>query len=329
MAPAGDVAMPSPPAASASPSASPSASASPTGSPASLQPCATRDFKKGEVVLAFHGQLLYEAEVLSVNGNPVKSYEVHYNGFKMSWNETVDRACVVDHNESNLRIAHRLLSSAQARQRRAAVPTNSFEVEVEEEEEEEDGGEEDGVRKKARSEADLPAMFNMPSELKRASVDDWESITKLSTLITLPREPSVEKILKLWEESRVAAGKEVDRATTEVCASLTEYFDALAPTMLLYRAERQQFENHFGKNSPDSPRPSSVYGVEHLIRLFIKLPQLLLDSGIYEEDKALLKKIAERVNDLMFYIKCNGRTLFANGGYEDASVANGDSKGRR
>ena len=42
------------------------------------------------------------------------------------------------------------------------------------------------------------------------------------------------------------------------------FFDKALPAMLLYKSERQQFE----QATVDGTSPSSVYGAEHLLRLF-------------------------------------------------------------
>ncbi|KAJ7007177.1 hypothetical protein NC653_006278 [Populus alba x Populus x berolinensis] len=41
--------------------------------------------------------------------------------------------------------------------------------------------------------------------------------------------------------------------------------------MLLYKSERQQYADAIA----DDVSPSMVYGAEHLLRLFVKLPELL------------------------------------------------------
>lgn len=99
-------------------------------------------FAVRDVVLAFHGHLLYEARVLLVHlidGNAidanddvnatndpglVKSYTVHYQGWKKSWEETVPKHMVFEHNDENLRVAHRLLNGAR-RQQASSYPVST------------------------------------------------------------------------------------------------------------------------------------------------------------------------------------------------------------
>jgi mortality factor 4-like protein 1 len=271
------------------------------------------DFAAGDVVLAFHGQLLYEAKVLRVEGRPAVKYEVHYQGWKMSWNEVVPRDQVLEHNDLNLRVAHQLLSDAKERQQRAAALAVVAPTVVQHAEAPVPVAAPPPSRPRsgvAGKKGDPPSLFVMPATLKRVAVDDWEWVTKEQALVTLPRDPNVAQVLQRWEQSTRKGGGEADTATGEVCASLMEYFDALLPTMLLYRFERLQFETYFRaaqeKAGDPPPRPSTVYGAEHLLRLFVKLPFLLDRSQI---EPAVLKSIAERVNDLMEFISRSGRTM--------------------
>lgn len=50
----------------------------------------------------------------------------------------------------------------------------------------------------------------------------------------------------------------------EVSRGLSGYFDQALPAMLLYEGERQQYQALSAEHIP----PSTVYGAEHLLRLF-------------------------------------------------------------
>lgn len=270
-----------------------------------------RDFGVGEGVLAFHGQLLYEAKILSVaSAYPAQGYRVHYKGWKMSWDENVPRDSVVEHNETNLRIAHELLRSAKVRQSRQAALAQADappDADGAARGRREGGDDADEARAERK---EKPSMFVMPDVLKRHAVDDWEFVTKERKLVPLPRKQTVAMVVEQWAAANAKGGAAApDRATRELRTSLLEYFDALLPTMLLYSFERPQFEKYFRFESvggAEVPRPSDLYGCEHLIRLLVKLPFLLEDKEIEPE---VLKTITVKVNQLMAYIKANGRTL--------------------
>lgn len=53
--------------------------------------------------------------------------------------------------------------------------------------------------------------------------------------------------------------------------------------------------------------PSKVYGAEHLLRLLVKLPDLLAAE---EVEPTVLRAIAERVNDIARFMQKNARLLF-------------------
>jgi mortality factor 4-like protein 1 len=63
----------------------------------------------------------------------------------------------------------------------------------------------------------------------------------------------------------------------ELFEGLCMFFDKALPNILLYRHERHQFNviSEKIKEENDVMAPSSVYGSEHLLRLFSRLPKLL------------------------------------------------------
>lgn len=64
--------------------------------------------------------------------------------------------------------------------------------------------------------------------------------------------------------------------------------------------------------------PSAVYGAEHLLRLIVKLPELLPHTGASGETLQLLIK---RVEDLLTYMQIHADRLFLSpGGYVSADV---------
>lgn len=55
-----------------------------------------------------------------------------------------------------------------------------------------------------------------------------------------------------------------DESIGEIVKGLICYFDKALPVMLLYKSERQQYEELM----INDVSPSSIYGAEHLLRLF-------------------------------------------------------------
>lgn len=278
------------------------------------------DFEVGAVVLAYHGSLLYEAKILSVQRGPTgeaAAYLVRFQGWKKSWDATVARDSVFEHNEENLRVAHLLLKGAKMRQQ--AIRPIEDPSQDKADGTSKDGGEDDNEGAAAkRSDTQhvsttADALFQLPLGLKRQLVDDWEFITKEQRLVDLPRDVTVDGILQKWLNSRKSPA---DMACREVADGLHTYFNAALPAILLYRFERPQYNEKFhGAIGNEELLPSSVYGAEHLLRLLLKLPFMLENTGV---DIEMMQRIAEKVNDLAKYMQKNGRTLFL-AEYENAS----------
>lgn len=271
----------------------------------STEPIASdTDFAINDVVLAFHGHLLYEARVLEVHyedettdtdsgaDRRVKSYTVHYQGWKKSWEETVSRDLVFEHNDENLRVAHRLLNGAKLQQQ-ALQPTSSTDKDK-------------TVDQTIPDTPSTDALFQIPAALQRQLTDDWEFVTKSYRLVPLPRNPTVAGVLQRWVSSKRQAA--ADRAIKEVADALQVYFDAALSKILLYRFERKQYVDFFhNADKAPPPVPSAVYGAEHLLRLLHHLPFMLESTSV---GRHTMQAIAEKVNDLTKYMQKNGRILF-------------------
>lgn len=252
-------------------------------------------FVVDDVVLAYHGSLLYEARVLDVEadeGQPAKAYLVHFQGWRKSWDEKVTAERVYEHNHVNLKVAHKLLNGAKMRQQ-ALYPVNA---------------EKEDPAKQVNAPPSAPpnALFQIPTPLQRQLVDDWEFVTKERKLVPLPRELSVQGVLHKWINGR---RQSTDKATREVAEGLQAYFDVALPKLLLYKFERPQYNSIFHTGTPSDVTilPSAVYGAEHLLRLILKLPFLLDTTDV---PKDTMETIAEKVNELAKYLQKNGRVLF-------------------
>jgi len=140
----------------------------------------------------------------------------------------------------------------------------------------------------------LPMAF----ALKKLLVDDWEvrcsragvpctvwphaqssvqAITQRHKLVSVPRSPSVNDII----DEFLATRKKKDKVTIEIIESLRLYFSRALGTILLYRFERRQYQGLVAESSNESQEGSpgidvcSVYGAEHLLRLFGRLECML------------------------------------------------------
>ena len=70
----------------------------------------------------------------------------------------------------------------------------------------------------------------------------------------------------------------------QVCDGVRSYFNQALSAILLYKYERRQHrdlkESEDGKDGEGGKplAPADIYGAEHLLRLFVKLPELLAQA---------------------------------------------------
>ena len=114
--------------------------------------------------------------------------------------------------------------------------------------------------------------------------------------------------------------------------------DLVLPLFLLYNEEREQYTTYInerentttdtdvsevtsGRGEKDKRRPCSIYGAEHLIRFFVKLPTIIAKitptsesdgpNQLYilrHEDKS--REFAYHVNELLVYLQKNVKHVF-------------------
>lgn len=235
------------------------------------------------------------------------AYFLHYKGWSPKWDEWVSTERIMEFNDDNLGLSRDLRN---ARKKAIERMDPNREVKVEEEVE----GKEKKKRKKDSStnsrallvpsaangvaeakvngsgrkqpkndgRASYEVMMPLRPRLKCILVDDWELMAKDRKLIDLESTTPVESILdnyKAWKKSSGVSDEEL-LGITEAIEGLKEYFNKVLELNLLYRFERMQFSELL-KEEPDL-RPSSKYGLEHLLRLLVTLPgqiaQTTMDS---------------------------------------------------
>ncbi|KAJ1996232.1 Esa1p-associated factor [Coemansia spiralis] len=301
-------------------------------------------FKPNERILCFHGPLLYEAKVVKAEmwdgrdadaSDPGPHYFVHYKGWKQTWDEWVDESRALKFNEENLAKQKALKQAALQASKKKTIVVAAKHSSMKTESESESSQQLQRSRKRAReSSADKmreereeggqkgpEVKLPIPNALKAQLVDDWERITKDKLLVPLPRDPSVAQMLMQYQESRRAAkdkrkgAHRDDEIVDEVIDGLKVYFDRALGNILLYRFERYQYKQ-MREKFPDKPL-SEIYGAEHLLRLFVQLPNLIAHTNMDDDAVQLLK---ENLSDILKYMHKYAKTLFAEE-YENASPA--------
>lgn len=81
----------------------------------------------------------------------------------------------------------------------------------------------------------------------------------------------------------------------QVADGLVSYFDKTLVSRLLYTSEWPQAEQALAGGR----KPSTVYGAEHLLRLFVKLPELLAQTSLRPDQGPFLSSC---LNDALRYI---------------------------
>lgn len=80
-----------------------------------------------------------------------------------------------------------------------------------------------------------------------------------------------------FKESRTDKGEVLD----EYIRGIELYFNKRLHTHLLYRTEHEQYDQLFyNEGQQQEKKPSSVYGAEHLLRLFVEIPSLVVETNM-------------------------------------------------
>ncbi|KAK6924006.1 MRG domain [Dillenia turbinata] len=288
-------------------------------------------YSDGEKVLAYHGPRIYEARVEKTEFSKTKwRYFVHYLGWNKSWNEWVGTDRLMKHTEDNIMKQQALEKkqvtdkSSKSGHSNQAKPKTSTDAKVEKEvlknyvskgkKWKNDSVVEDNV-----STGKL-VKIQIPSALKKQLIEDFEFVNQQDKLVKLPRFPSVDDILTKYHEYRSKKDSVMADSVGEILKGLRCYFDKALPALLLYKQERQQYQDFV----VDNISPSAVYGAEHLLRLFVKLPELLAYVNI-EEDT--LVHLQQKLLDFLKYLHKNQNTFFLSV-YDGSKGREGISKGK-
>jgi mortality factor 4-like protein 1 len=161
--------------------------------------------------------------------------------------------------------------------------------------------------------------IEIPLPLKRHLVDEWGLITKEpKRLMKLPKKENltVKSIMTAYMNDK-RGKKAVGNDTTDVKDILDGfcmYFDLALPRVLLYRWERDQYNRM--KEAYPNMRACELYGCEHLLRIYTRLPRLL--SGVFM-DPAEFDPIIAQLMDVLKYIDRNASKFIQIQKYEIAA----------
>lgn len=135
----------------------------------------------------------------------------------------------------------------------------------------------------------VEVRVRLPDELKPALVDDWDLINRQRKLPIVPAKVTIDTILADYIRAKTS-NKNItpnkESAVQEVVAGLREYFNVMLGTQLLYKFERPQYAEILQQHK--DKQASDIYGFIHLIRLFVRLGQMLAYTQLDEKSVTLL-----------------------------------------
>jgi len=227
----------------------------------------------------FEAQVVKVRSELSQFGDPIWEYFLRYKKWKPKWNEWILESHVFKLDKEGLEMMHstnqgvyeKRSAKAEADKKAKAAMKGNKEVRKE-----------DNIDVAPDTVTEKAYILQIPTTLQRRLLDDLDMVEE-HKLLPLPRDPNLKQILARFEESLL--NSKTPDADPEGLGSfikgLSEYFDRVMPISLAYSFERVQMKKFWMKSKVDDPtrseiiRPSEVYGAEHLLRLFVKLPQLM------------------------------------------------------
>ncbi|XP_065881114.1 protein MRG2-like isoform X2 [Euphorbia lathyris] len=231
-------------------------------------------YEVGEMVLALNDNKFWTAKVVEINyESKTWKYFIHYMGWKKSWDEWLGEECLKKLNDDNV---HNFICKDNTK----AVQASASVIR--------------GKKKRRKGALDMGkdtvpmenfVNLQLSSMLKKQLLDDCEFISLMGKLVKLPRSPNVDAILRMYISYRSEKHGEVSKALKEFAMCLCGFFNKALPVILLYKSERDQYTDAI----KDGSAPSAVYGAEHLLRLYVKLPELLAGANIEEETLMVLQ----------------------------------------
>ncbi|CAJ0749722.1 18230_t:CDS:10 [Entrophospora sp. SA101] len=259
-------------------------------------------FVENETVLCFHGPLLYEAKILEVKNldhkdsiagkkEDIKVTQLEYTKIPKKYTQKHKRQKIIDENSKNNSSNLNENNSDQIENKGGSIQ-KSYDEDLAKD------------QKIVDNDKKFTEFFEtkiiMPQPLKIKLIEDWEIITKNQKLYQLPRQITVVDILKEYlDYKQNTINESVDNSTidspskqsivsndessnfemnkmelyNEITEGILTYFNKSLQKILLYNYERVQ-NTEIRVANPDKEY-SEIYGAEHLLRLFVEIPQLL------------------------------------------------------
>jgi hypothetical protein len=148
--------------------------------------------------------------------------------------------------------------------------------------------------------------LTIPPSLKQMVLDDFDLIMHQGKILPLPRpahsRPSVAELIRDWQVFRKdEEEEELCIKIDEISDKLIEYFDLSLRQSLLFQPEVTACDVALAATSDLAP--SDIYGAEHLVRLIVKLPELVPTVLMSSPGNAqFVITVEEEIGDLLAWL---------------------------
>ncbi|KAK8795609.1 hypothetical protein WA158_000266 [Blastocystis sp. Blastoise] len=258
--------------------------------PVSVTP--KQEFQVDEDVLAKDFGRLYDARILTVEFDKVTQlykYRIHFLKWNSKWDKTVFSDVLLKKTKENelekdkINSSHKKITKISQKKTQAATDLS-------------------------KEEKSLRVKMELPDFIKRTLTEDWDNIVNKDLRIPLPRKYTINIIFKDYIDS--CSSEEAKKDAEDLCRGLSEYFNECFSRLLFYSVEDSQFKTAC-KVIKDKD-PCDIYGIEHLCRLFSKLPYLFTRARINEID---LNTIIIALNKLYKFLSTHSEYFLTSNGY--------------
>lgn len=148
--------------------------------------------------------------------------------------------------------------------------------------------------------------IELPRGLNTVLVDDWDLVTRQKQFSKLPANVTVVNILDAYRDKKIAENNDNEKQLCEFIDGIRGYFDSMLLNQLLYATEKSHFADVMTKNLGKAP--SQICGVSHLLRLFVRLGQILAFTDITQQEAAT---VLTHIHDFLSYLQENIKFLFS------------------
>ncbi|CAG8575042.1 9841_t:CDS:2 [Racocetra persica] len=299
-------------------------------------------YQRGENILDL--RIIYENE----GGDVGPQYRIHYKGWNKKWDEWVSESRILKMTEENIAATTKIkqIQTAPPNNSSSSVfvqiesidemllpntttqneqnsKTSNFKNRILKRTVDQGQAIASTSGKNAKRAKKCKISVEITDEGMLRLVDEWQWNTKNQLLVyPMPRPKTVNDILedffdfkmeKLKEQSKTSIGRNRGRITKtqeiaarDVTNGIKQYFNEALPIYLLYRFERQQYVEMTEKYP--KKEMSSIYGAEHLMRLVVKIPELVHAVQMKEQKAESLEQI---FNELASFLENQCKEYFA------------------